>query len=83
VLTAGLLLQKVVQCSLRGYLYITADQPEKQPCFKSNMIVSFVKKCKKVFTNEEHRRIIQNVISKQLKKEDNMKYKLTEGGIRE
>jgi hypothetical protein len=29
------------------------------------MIVSFVKKCKKVFTNEGHRRIIQDVTSKQ------------------
>lgn len=27
--------------SLRGYLYITADRPKKQPCFKSNMIVIF------------------------------------------
>jgi hypothetical protein len=72
VLTAGLLLQKVVQCSLRGCLYITADQLEKQPCFgrEANMIVSFVKKCKKVFTNEGGKRIIQNVTSKQPNKKE-------------
>jgi hypothetical protein len=72
VLTAGLLLQKVVQCSLRGYLYSTADQPEKQPRFnqKSNTMVSFVKKCKKVFTNEGGKRIIQDVTSNQTNKKE-------------
>jgi hypothetical protein len=80
VLSAGLLLQKVVQCSLRGYLYIIADQLEKQPRFnrKSNTMVSFVKKCKKVFTNEGDKRIIQDVTSKQPNEKEVLKNEANE-----
>jgi hypothetical protein len=50
-------------------------------------MVSFVKKCKKVFTNEGDKRIIQDVTSqtqvKTSQKEDNMKHKMTEGGTGE
>jgi hypothetical protein len=41
------------------------------------MTVSFVKKCKKVFTNEGHRRIIQDVTSKQPNKRRYWKMKRT------